>query len=311
MPPFSVDMLTVSTHTHTFAGNPLDRGEALRRDEASIVALAQHADARYLPFNRLRVLTDADGALTWLPREQLPATANEPILLGLVDDRPHFAVDVSDTDWQLPEAFQDCRAVAATLPVAQTGIVAQARAQIDWHRRNRYCGQCGEPSRAERGGQIRRCSGCEAHIFPRTDPVVIMLIVDQAGGDRCLLGQGRGRMAQSKFYSALAGFVDQGESLEEAVRREVWEEAGIRVGHVQYHSSQPWPFPSSLMIGCHGVADTHEINIDENEMADVSWFSRAQALAAIKGDNPDLSVPGAMAIAHHLIRAWATQEVAL
>ena len=303
-------MVPVSTHTHTFAGNPLDRGEALRRDEASIDALGQRADARFLPFNRLKVLTNG-GNLDWVTRAELPQTDNEPIFLGLINHQPHFALDVSDSLWQEREEFQDCRAVAASLPTEDTGIIAQARAQLDWHRRNRFCSQCGEPSKAERGGQVRRCSACQSHIFPRTDPVVIMLIVDKPGGNRCLLGQGQGRMAQSKFYSALAGFVDQGESLEEAVRREVWEEAGLRVGHVQYHSSQPWPFPSSLMIGCHGIADTHAINIDEIEMADVSWFEREEALSAVHGNNADLTVPGAMAIAHHLIRSWAIGDVTI
>ena len=132
-----------------------------------------------------------------------------------------------------------------------------------------------------------------------------MLIQNDAKGDCCLLGKSRGRMAQSNFYSALAGFVDQGESLEEAVRREVKEEAGITVGPVSYHSSQPWPFPSSLMIGCHGIALNRDIVIDTEEMADVAWFDRTQVLSAIAGENPDLRIPGPGAIAHHLIKAWA------
>jgi NAD+ diphosphatase len=133
-----------------------------------------------------------------------------------------------------------------------------------------------------------------------------MLIVD---ADRCLLGQSAGRLARTGMYSALAGFIDQGESIEEAVRREVMEEAGIRVGHVQYHSSQPWPFPSSLMIGCHGEALSTHIEIDTNEMADVSWFSREDVQRALRGEHPELRVPGPIAIAHHLIRAWADGEV--
>ena len=131
------------------------------------------------------------------------------------------------------------------------------------------------------------------------------MIQNDVKGDFCLLGKSQGRMAQSNFYSALAGFVDQGESLEEAVRREVKEEAGIRVGQVSYHSSQPWPFPSSLMIGCHGIAINQDIVIDTEEMADVAWFDRTQVLSAIAGDNPDLRIPGPGAIAHHLIKAWA------
>jgi NAD+ diphosphatase len=128
-------------------------------------------------------------------------------------------------------------------------------------------------------------------------------------GDRCLLGQSRGRLARAGRYSALAGFVDQGESIEEAVRREVREEAGIEVGDVRYHSSQPWPFPSSLMIGCHGKAITTNIHMDIGEMADVQWFSRDEVRLALKRENPHLQVPDAIAIAHHLIKAWAEGEV--
>ena len=138
-----------------------------------------------------------------------------------------------------------------------------------------------------------------------------MLIVDEPGGDRCLLGQSQGFMANTNFYSALAGFLDQGESLEEAVRREVREESGVIVGDVHYHSSQPWPFPSQLMIGCHGIASDTRIEIDEVEMADVSWFSRDEVIAALAEDNSELRVPGPMAIAHHLIRSWAAGEVTI
>ena len=133
------------------------------------------------------------------------------------------------------------------------------------------------------------------------------MVVDD--GDRCLLGQSRGRLARLGTYSALAGFVDQGEAIEEAVRREVREEAGIEVGEVRYHSSQPWPFPSSLMIGCHGRALTNEIYVDDEEMIDVRWFERGDVLLALEGRNPNLLVPQPIAIAHHLIRAWAEGEV--
>ena len=293
---------------HTFAGNPLDRGEAIRRDEQAIDALIAHPNSRFLPFHRLKVGTSSEDRLRWLNRDELEGLACEqPVFLGMQDDAPHFAVAVDDADG----SYTDCRMVAAYLATVDTGIVAQARAQLDWHRRNRFCAECGNPNAAERGGQIRRCTACGKHIFPRTDPVAIMLIIDEPGGDRCLLGQSQGRMAQSNFYSALAGFLDQGESLEEAVRREVWEEAGIEVGPVQYHSSQPWPFPSQLMIGCHGIATSRDIVIDEVEMASVEWFTRAEVLAALDGSNERLRVPGAMAIAHHLISAWAHGEVQL
>ena len=133
-----------------------------------------------------------------------------------------------------------------------------------------------------------------------------MLIAD---GDRCLLGQSRGRLSRTGMYSALAGFMNQGESVEEAVRREVKEEAGIQVGEVRYHSSQPWPFPSSLMIGCHGRALSTDIHIDDEEMTDVRWFSRDAVQAALRDENPDLRVPAPIAIAHHLIKAWAEGHV--
>ncbi len=295
---------------HTFAGNPLDRGEVLRRDEANIEALAQDPTSLFLPFHRLNVATAEADALAWHSRTDIEQfDHSHMVFLGLLDGVARFAVTVeSAAD---PDMFVDCRAMAAQLPVEETGMLAQARAQLDWHRRNKFCVECGQPMRAERGGQIRRCSGCTKHIFPRTDPVAIMLIVDKPGGDRCLLGQSQGFMARTNFYSALAGFLEQGESLEEAVRREVREESGVRVGHVQYHSSQPWPFPSQLMIGCHGIAETLEINIDEEEMADVRWFERTEIIEALNEQNGELRVPGALAIAHHLIRAWAFEEVTL
>ena len=154
-----------------------------------------------------------------------------------------------------------------------------------------------------RGGQVRRCPGCKAEHFPRTDPVVITVVAD---GERCLLGQSRGRLSRLKTYSALAGFMDQAESIEEAASREIMEEAGIEVTNVRYHSSQPWPFPSSLMIGCHADAATTEIRMDTEEMTDVRWFSRDEVLLALEGKSGELTIPGPIAIAHHLIKAWAT-----
>ena len=310
-----------SETVHTFAANPFDRGEVLRRDEAHITRLQGHPDARFLPFFDLNVATldtstgneNPAQALHWHSAAELALHAHSQLVfLGVEhtgeDEVPHFAVAL-EADHEHLE-FTDCRRVAANLALPDTGILAQARAQLDWHRRNPFCAQCGAPTRAERGGQIRRCTGCNKHIFPRTDPVAIMLIVDRPGGERCLLGKSQGFMARTNFFSALAGFIDQGESIEDAVRREVREEAGVQVGPVTYHSSQPWPFPSQLMIGCHGVAETQAITIDEAEMAAVEWFHRDEILAALEENNPNLRVPGPMAIAHHLIRAWAHGEVA-
>lgn len=306
---------------HTFAGNPLNRADAMRRDEAALADAAHSAGSRYLLMWNLNVLTVADAdapALGWLGQGDVSRLGIEtpPVFLGLADDTPHFALDVSslgDPIHELnlgpPWQFDDCRRAAMGLPVADTGILAQARSQVDWHRRHQFCSVCGERTTQFKGGHVRRCSDCGAEHFPRTDPVAIMLILD---GDRCLLGQSAGRLANSGMYSALAGFIDQGESIEEAVRREVMEEAGIRVGRVRYHSSQPWPFPSSLMIGCHGQAESRDITIDPEEMTDVRFFDRAEVQAAMDRlqngiSDPDptvLKLPGPMAIAHHLIKAW-------
>ena len=268
---------------HTFAGNPLDRGDALRRDEAWLASAARDGEARYLPMwrlNALVALSEGGPRLGWLAPERVAALGVEPppVFLGLADGAPRFGQDVSSVAnpaaaLALPEsyAFEDCRIAGARLAANDAGILAQCRAQIGWHERHRFCSVCGARSRQARGGHMRICTRCGAQHFPRTDPVAIMVVTD---GDRCLLGQGVGRLARSGMYSALAGFIDQGESIEEAVRREVLEEAGIRVGAVRYHSSQPWPFPSSLMIGCHGEALSTDIRIDPEEMADVRWFDR-------------------------------------
>jgi NAD+ diphosphatase len=302
---------------HVFAGNPFDRGDAQRRDQAWLDAQAKHPQSRILPLCQLDILIQAEPSfeLGWLsPSAVEPLHVSiPPVFLGLQDGIAHFALDVSDVEEPLDKLhlgdawqFQEARGAAAHLSTEAAGIVAQSRAQVGWHQRHRFCSVCGQPTEQGRGGHVRTCTACKAQHFPRTDPVAIMLISD---GDYCLLGQSRGRLSRTGRYSALAGFIDQGESIEEAVRREVKEEAGIEVGEVRYHSSQPWPFPSSLMIGCHGVAATTDIHIDAEEMTDVRWFRREEVRAALRHENPHLQVPDAIAIAHHLIRAWAEGEV--
>ena len=304
-------------HTHIFAGSPFDRGDAQRRDPVWLEAAEGNAGSRFLPLARLNVLVhDADGLrLGWLSRADVARLdiAVAPVFLGLLDGVAHFAIDVSELgdpvhELDLDDAwrFEDARAAAMRLAVEDTGVLAQARAQIGWHRSHRHCSACGAPTDPSRGGHVRICGVCKTEHFPRTDPVAIMLILD---GDRCLLGQSQGRLASTGMYSALAGFIDQGESIEEAVRREIREEAGVLVGAVRYHSSQPWPFPSSLMIGCHGRALTTKITIDPSEMADVRWFPRDAVRTALANENPELRVPGPIAIAHHLIKAWTDGEV--
>ena len=302
---------------HVFADNPLDRGDRQRRDAAWLSESAKNPASRFLVMPELDVPLD-DGhepTLNWLGARDLKwfGVDGEPAFLGLKDGVAHFAVYVPASSGAAARLrsddsvrFADARSAAGFLSGHETGILAQARAQLDWHNRHGFCSVCGHPTEMGRGGHVRKCPACKAEHFPRTDPVAIMLVHN---GELCLLGQSRGRLSRMRMYSALAGFMDQGESIEEAVAREVREEAGIEVKNVRYHSSQPWPFPSSLMIGCHAEAATTDIHIDNEEMTDVRWFERDEVLLALEGRSRDLAVPQPMAIAHHLIKTWAYGEV--
>jgi len=276
-------------------------------------------ESRFLVMPELDVPVDGGGsdALCWLTCEDLQrfgVNGAEPVFLGKRDGVAHFAVLVAATSGAAARLrnddslrFVDARSAAGFLSGPETGIVAQARSLLDWHNRHGFCSVCGARTAMGRGGHVRKCTeDCGAEHFPRTDPVAIMLVHD---GERCLLGQSRGRLSRMRMYSALAGFIDQGESVEEAVAREVREEAGVAVRNVRYHSSQPWPFPSSLMIGCHAEAATTDIQIDAEEMTDVQWFERREVLDALEGRSERLTVPQPIAIAHHLIKAWARGEI--
>jgi len=299
--------------SHIYSGNPVDRGEKERRDDQWIADKAKDPTSRFLPLHDLNVMVTEGGedGLGWInvaDLERLSVDAT-PIYLGMLDGTTHFVVDISGQEKAVAELsegngyrFVDARSVTDIISRPDSGIVAQARAQVNWHNRNGFCAICGGETFVKRGGQVRKCSKCDIENYPRTDPVIITVVSD---GDRCLLGQSRrGRLSRTNTYSALAGFVDQGESIEEAVAREVMEEAGIQVGEVRYHSSQPWPFPSSLMIGCHADAATTEINFDADEMNDVKWFTRDEVVLALEGKSDTLALPQPIAIAHHLIRAW-------
>jgi len=308
-------------YPHIFSGNPLDRGETQRRDEDWIARKAEDPTSRFLPMWGPKVLiTEQSGqsepTLGWLTMQELKqAGVNSTVmLLGMQDDTAYYAVDLSQQESAGEKlqgmngyAFEDARNAAEQfLTRPDAGILAHGRAQINWHNRHGFCSVCGHETVILRGGQKRQCVECKAEHFPRVDPVIICLVTD---GERCLLGQSRGRLARQNRYSALAGFVDQGESIEEAVAREIMEEAGLEVRNVRYHSSQPWPFPSSLMMGCHAEAATTEINMDQEEMTDVKWFDRQEVLQSLEGKNDKLLLPGRVAIAHHLIKAWAYGEV--
>jgi len=294
-----------------FSGNPLDRASNLRRDEAWLEAQLGAVESRYLAFWRLNVLArEAEQSeLHWLDaavHRHLEEGA-APLLLGVQNGVAHFAVDLSALDDPIATlgiedaAFTDARRIAISLPEGDAGILAQGRALLEWHTRHRFCGSCGAPTATGGGGGMRRCTRCGTEHFAGPHPVVIMVVWR---GDRCLLGRGRGWAAAR--FSALAGFVDHGESLEEAVAREVKEEAGLEVDEVRYHSSQPWPFPMSLMIGCFAHVTGEELTVDPEELDEARWFTRDEIRRAFEApDSVDFGVPGRIAIAHHLITAWS------
>lgn len=300
---------------YCFAGNPLDRASERRRDREWVRSLLDDPAARILPLRDLRPATNGDASprLDWQElapwREEIEGGATL-VFLGLDDSRPYFAIDASGVDLAFAgdnEPF-DARALAPVLPGAEAAILAEARSLIDWHARHRFCAQCGSPTRVTAAGWVRRCPECKASHYPRSDPVTIMLAVR---GEYALLGRNK-RRPGSRF-SCLAGFMEPGETIEECVRREVHEESGVRVGRVRYLACQPWPFPSTLMMGFLCEALSEEITVDPEELAEARWFSREElremvARAASGPDDPtQVSVPGPVAIAHQIIRRWSNR----
>ena len=282
-----------------FTGSPIDRAETLRRDETLVAAARADPRARYLLFEGLKPGLDVSGptpALGWVGADAL-ADPHAAHLLGLLDGAPVFAVAAPVPP---PLKAIDARSAAAQMSGPDGAVIAHARSLIDWHARHGFCPNSGHPTVPMRGGAVRHCPGCGAEHYPRTDPVAIMLVWDRAL-DAVLLG--RGPRMPAGFLSALAGFVEVGESLEEAVRREVFEEAGVRVGQVTYVASQPWPFPSSLMLGCIGEARSTALALDPHEMEEARFVPRAEVAAALNGAGGFL-LPPPLAIARGLIRHW-------
>lgn len=291
-----------------FSSNRLDRQSERRSEDCVELALRQPSARLYL-FAAERALIDAANGSLAAHFDHATACryfcrAETIVLLGHAIDGPRMAALV-DENAVLPPTLKaiDLRSLAiqGELPVEDLGAIAQARAMLNWHATNRFCARCGAPSEMRGGGVRRQCGGCGAQAFPRVDPVAIMLAIY---GERCVLGRQR-RFAPG-MYSALAGYIEPGETIEDAVRREIKEEAGIEVGRVAYLASQPWPFPSSLMIGCHCEALTTDLAPDLEELEDCRWFAREEVRLMLAGRHPDgLAAPPAIAIAHRLIRAFA------
>ena len=295
-----------------FAGNTIDRQSENRADDSVEKALADPA-ARLLLMHGGRLhLKLGDGGLNpWFNVTESgpfqPSLA-QGVLLGFSESGPVLAVPVGIEPEQLPETIKaiDYRSVymQALIDEAAAGALAQGAALLAWHASHRFCSKCGNESEMRAGGYKRHCPACGTEHFPRTDPVAIMLTVTP---EKCLLG--RGRHFGPGMYSALAGFIEPGETIEAAVRRETLEEAGIRLGRVVYHASQPWPFPYSLMIGCFGEPLNDDIQADLNELEDCRWFYRDEVRLMLTREHAGgLITPPKGAIAHHLIRAWVDSE---
>jgi NAD+ diphosphatase len=295
--------------THAFAGNPLDRASERRDDAAWLAAKAQEPGARVLALWKGNPLLNPGPELAYLggPMAAKLAEASEGLLfLGLDGEDAVFALDmVGDAD---PAAgplqglgeFGEMRQAAQDLPVPVTGLLSTARSLFEWRRRHPFCSVCGHASEAANGGWKRICPNCKAEHFPRVDPCVIMLPVF---GDRCLVGRQAAWVANR--YSALAGFLEPGESIEEACAREVKEEAGLTVTSVRYHSSQPWPYPANLMVGLIAQVSDDNATPDQTELESVRWMTKSEARDLVDGKLEDLTSPPPFAIAHSLIRDWA------
>ena len=299
-----------------YATSSIERTAELRTDAAALSALENDRCARaYLVAGDSVILKNtaevADPLFNLAEARAFGRTA-EVVFLGLCNGEPRFAIALE------PQAAETLKArdefvVTDLRSIAVRGLVepdhlsplAEGKALLNWHARHRFCSTCGAATDVVEGGWRRDCPSCRAQHFPRTDPVVIMLAV---AGERCVLG--RSYRFQPGMWSCLAGFVEPGEAIEDAVRRETREEAGIVCGRVRYFASQPWPFPTSLMIGCHSEACSHEIVIDRSELDDARWFDREEVAAMLLRRHPDgLSTPPTMAIAYHIIRAWVEEEV--
>ena len=280
-----------------FTGAGLDRADHLRMDRDRLAEAIAHDKARLLGLAGLDPVLDQAGRLSWAP---LNGAADETlILLGFEGEAPRFAplldnAPIGERAWRM---FR----VLAEMDARDAAIWGAARSLNEWHGRHLFCGHCGARTQPFRAGWGRKCSSCAMEHFPRVDPVVIMLAEHRG---RVLLG--RQPQYPPGRYSALAGFLEPGESIEEAVARELWEEAGVRASEVRYVASQPWPFPSSLMIGCIADVESDALTLDSNELESAIWVDQGGVRAALDGEaGAPFQAPPPYAIAHTLLRRWA------
>lgn len=307
---------TLREHSHEngFSGNRIDRRSEHRADDCVTAALDDPSARIYLfAGDRALLARHSDTQSPLFSRAEAESRQMDPdslILLGFAGDGPRLAAqsaiseEACESDAAIEAVNLRALAIQGLVGGEDLGAIAQARSLLAWHANHRFCAGCGAESRVRGGGIKRWCPSCEREHFPRVDPVSIMLAID---GDRCVLGRSP-RFAPG-MYSCLAGFIEPGETIEDAVRREIREEAGIEIGRVAYFSSQPWPFPSSLMIGCHAEATSTEIAPDEDELEDCRWFDRDEVKLMLAGEHPDgLVAPPPMAIANRIMAAFAEAD---
>lgn len=303
--------LPIAPILNTFAGNPLDRMSERRGDSGWIAGLAEDPAARVVVLAGKQTLVEAGGrsglAIAYLDgglAQRIAPNLDAWLFLGMAADGPVFAIEADEEQREVvllvrPGEFEDLRAIGLRLSPAEAAIAATAKALFEWRDRTRFCSGCGQPNRSADAGWKQVCTACATEHFPRTDPVVIMLPVQ---GDRCLMG--RQASWPEGMFSALAGFLEPGETVEEACARELFEEAGLRATAVTYHSSQPWPFPTNLMIGLIAEVAEGEAKADQSELEAVRWFTREEARAVLDGLDAEVRPPSPMAIARTLLEAW-------